>query len=116
MITLPRYKIQDTGYRIKNNQASGIMHRALCIGSSRASCITNHAGFTLVELLITMVVFVFVIAAASGVFTGLLTQFKQQSKIAETKIEGIVGLEDDYLVTANGLMRLTLTDQAVIHV
>jgi hypothetical protein len=43
--------------------------------------------------MITMVVFVFVIAAASSVFTGLLTQFKQQSKIAETNIEGIVGLE-----------------------
>ena len=53
----------------------------------------REAGFTLVELLITMVVFVLVIAAASGVFTGLLTQFKQQSKIAETNIEGIIGLE-----------------------
>ena len=55
--------------------------------------IISDSGFTLVELLITMVVFVLVIAAASGVFTGLLTQFKQQSKIAETNIEGIVGLE-----------------------
>jgi prepilin-type N-terminal cleavage/methylation domain-containing protein len=55
--------------------------------------IKREAGFTLVELLITMVVFVFFIAAASQVFTGLLTQFKQQSKIAETNIEGIVGLE-----------------------
>lgn len=52
-----------------------------------------EAGFTLVELMITMVVFVLVIAAASQVFTGLLTQFKQQSKIAETNVEGIVGLE-----------------------
>jgi prepilin-type N-terminal cleavage/methylation domain-containing protein len=55
--------------------------------------INSEAGFSLVELLITMVVFVLVIAAASQVFTGLLTQFKQQSKIAETNIEGIVGLE-----------------------
>lgn len=52
-----------------------------------------EAGFTLVELMITMVVFVLIIAAASGVFTGLLTQFKQQSRIAETNIEGITGLE-----------------------
>jgi Xaa-Pro aminopeptidase len=29
--------------------------------------------------------------------------------------EGIVGLEDDYLVTSRGLKRLTLTEQAVIH-
>jgi prepilin-type N-terminal cleavage/methylation domain-containing protein len=55
--------------------------------------IKREDGFSLVELMITMVVFVFVIAAASQVFTGLLTQFKQQSKIAETNIEGIVGLE-----------------------
>lgn len=55
--------------------------------------IKREEGFTLVELMITTVIFVFVIAAASGVFTGLLTQFKQQSKIAETNIEGIVGLE-----------------------
>jgi prepilin-type N-terminal cleavage/methylation domain-containing protein len=53
----------------------------------------RQAGFTLVELLITMVVFLLVIAAASNIFTHLLTQFKQQSKIAETNIEGIVGLE-----------------------
>ena len=30
--------------------------------------------------------------------------------------EGIVGLEDDYLVTSKGLRRLTLTEQAVIHI
>jgi prepilin-type N-terminal cleavage/methylation domain-containing protein len=55
--------------------------------------IRREAGFSLVELMVTMVVFVFFIAAASSVFTGLLTQFKQQSKIVETNIEGIVGLE-----------------------
>lgn len=55
--------------------------------------IKRAGGFTLIELLITMVIFVLVIAAGSQIFTGLLTQFKQQSKIAETNIEGIVGLE-----------------------
>src|SRR4030066_284586 len=55
--------------------------------------IRREAGFTLIELLITMVIFILVIAAGSQVFTGLLTQFKQQSKMAETNIEGIVGLE-----------------------
>lgn len=53
----------------------------------------REEGFTLIELLITMVIFVLVIAASANVFTGLLTQFKQQSKIAESNIEGIVGLE-----------------------
>ena len=55
--------------------------------------IRQEKGFTLVELMITMVIFVVVIAAVSQIFTGLLTQFKQQSKIAETNIEGVVGLE-----------------------
>jgi len=53
----------------------------------------RQTGLSLVELMITMVIFVMVIAAASNLFTGLLTQFKQQSKIAETAIEGIVGLQ-----------------------
>jgi prepilin-type N-terminal cleavage/methylation domain-containing protein len=55
--------------------------------------VKREEGFTLIELMITMVVFVLIMAAASGVFTGLLTQFKQQSKVAETNIEGIVGLD-----------------------
>jgi type II secretory pathway pseudopilin PulG len=67
------------------NDKEGIVIRKIIIKS--------EAGFTMVELIITMIVFVFVIAAASSVFTGLLTQFKQQSRIAETNVEGIVGLE-----------------------
>jgi prepilin-type N-terminal cleavage/methylation domain-containing protein len=55
--------------------------------------IRRQDGFSLVELMITMVVFVFFIVSASQVFTGLLMQFKQQSKLAETNIEGVVGLE-----------------------
>lgn len=55
--------------------------------------IKKEGGFSLIELMVTMVVFVFAIAAASTIFTSLLTQFKQQTKIAETNIEGIVGLE-----------------------
>jgi prepilin-type N-terminal cleavage/methylation domain-containing protein len=53
----------------------------------------REKGFTMVELLVTMTIFVLVIAAASEVFTGLITQFKQQSKIAETDTGGIAGLE-----------------------
>lgn len=55
--------------------------------------IKKQAGFTMVELLITMTLFVLTIVAASSIFVPLLTQFKQQSKIAETQIEGIVGLD-----------------------
>jgi prepilin-type N-terminal cleavage/methylation domain-containing protein len=61
--------------------------------SREATMIKREEGFSLVELLITMVLFVIVMAAASQIFIGLLTQFKQQSKIAETNIEGIIGLE-----------------------
>ena len=53
----------------------------------------KQSGFTMVELMITMVIFVIVIVAASNIFTSMLGQFKQQSSIAETNIEGIVGLE-----------------------
>ena len=55
--------------------------------------IRRQDGFTLVELIITMAVFVVVIAMASQMFAGLLNQFKQQSKIAETNIEGVIGLQ-----------------------
>lgn len=59
----------------------------------RQGAINNQRGFTLVELMITMVTFVLVIAAASQIFTGLLTQFKQQSGMGESNLEGIIGLD-----------------------
>ncbi|MBI5640678.1 MAG: prepilin-type N-terminal cleavage/methylation domain-containing protein [Nitrospirae bacterium] len=55
--------------------------------------IRKQDGFTLVELMITMLIFILVIVAAGNIFSGLLNQFKQQSRIAESNIEGIVGLE-----------------------
>ena len=53
----------------------------------------KHGGFTLVELLIAVVVFMFAIMAATGIFIPIVSQFKQQSKINESNIEGVVGLE-----------------------
>ena len=50
-------------------------------------------GFTLVELIITLTMTMLFLTAVSTIFTNLLTQFKQQSKIAESNIEGLVGLE-----------------------
>jgi prepilin-type N-terminal cleavage/methylation domain-containing protein len=55
--------------------------------------IKRESGFTLIELMISVVIFLIVIVTASQMFTGLLTQFKQRSKVAETNTEGIVGLE-----------------------
>lgn len=53
----------------------------------------REAGFSFVELLITMTIIGVVLAATSDTFIGLLRNYKQQSKIAETNIEGIIGLE-----------------------
>ncbi len=55
--------------------------------------IRKNGGFTLIELIVTMLIFVFAIAAASDMFIVLLRQFKKQSKISESNIEGVVGLE-----------------------
>ena len=55
--------------------------------------IRREEGFTLVELMITMLIFALAMVAASNIFSTLLNQFKQQSKIAETNIEGLVGLD-----------------------
>jgi prepilin-type N-terminal cleavage/methylation domain-containing protein len=53
----------------------------------------RDAGFTLIELLVVMVIMAFALAVTSNMFLGLLNQYKQQSKITETNIEGMVGLE-----------------------
>jgi prepilin-type N-terminal cleavage/methylation domain-containing protein len=54
---------------------------------------SREDGFSLTELIVAMSVFLLVIAAATGMFIPLIRQFKQQSTIAETNIEGTVGLE-----------------------
>jgi len=53
----------------------------------------RQSGVTLLELLIVMGIFMIVIAAASQMFVSLLSDYKQQSKITVTNIEGILGLE-----------------------
>jgi prepilin-type N-terminal cleavage/methylation domain-containing protein len=55
--------------------------------------IKRETGFSLLELLMVMLIIGFVLAASSDMFVGLLRGYKQQSKIAETNIEGIIGLE-----------------------
>ena len=53
----------------------------------------RNAGFTLVEMLIVIAIFGFVLAGTSQMFVSTLTTHRQQSRIAETNIEGIIGLE-----------------------
>jgi prepilin-type N-terminal cleavage/methylation domain-containing protein len=53
----------------------------------------EQSGFSMVELIVTMTIFVIAIAVASSIFVPMLTQFKQQSKVAESQVERIVGLD-----------------------
>jgi prepilin-type N-terminal cleavage/methylation domain-containing protein len=53
----------------------------------------RQAGFSLIEMLVVVVIFSIVIIAASQSFVPLLSQSKQQSRIAVTNIEGMLGLE-----------------------
>ncbi len=55
--------------------------------------IRRQSGFSLIELIIAMAVSVITLAAASTVFIEIFRNFKQQSRIAETNIEGLIGFE-----------------------
>lgn len=60
----------------------------------RAKKIFNgRDGFTIIELLIVMTLFVIVLAITTATSTTILRQSTQQSKAAETQMESIVGLE-----------------------
>jgi len=53
----------------------------------------RKAGFSLIELLIAIAIVSFVLAAASAFFIMSVKQYKMQSKIVETNVEGVIGLE-----------------------
>lgn len=53
----------------------------------------TNKGFTLVEMLVTMIILGVVLTATSDTFVVLLNAYKQQSKISETNITGEIGLE-----------------------
>jgi type II secretory pathway pseudopilin PulG len=55
--------------------------------------IMREKGFTLIELLIATTIFIIAIAAIARLFITTAGQFKQQSKMTETYIEGMIGLE-----------------------
>ncbi len=55
--------------------------------------IRNQKGFTLVELIVTMAVFILVIMIATDAFNVILTQSSKLMKSEESNIEGIIGLE-----------------------
>lgn len=53
----------------------------------------HQQGFSLTELMVSMVMFIMVITAATQFFSAQFDQFKRQSRIAEGSIEGLIGLE-----------------------
>lgn len=52
-----------------------------------------QAGFTLVELVITMTIFIIVLIIASDAFNKIVTQSSKLSRMEESNIEGVIGLE-----------------------
>ncbi len=53
----------------------------------------REAGFTLVEMLISIAISMFVLAAALTFFLISVRQYKVQTKTVETNVEGVLGLE-----------------------
>ena len=53
----------------------------------------REAAFTLVELMIAMAIVMLVLYAAINFFIVSVRQYKVQTKITETNVEGILGLE-----------------------
>jgi prepilin-type N-terminal cleavage/methylation domain-containing protein len=52
-----------------------------------------QAGFTLVELIVSMAIFIVVLIMASNAFDRIVSQSSKYSKMEESNIEGIIGLE-----------------------
>ncbi|HWS15526.1 MAG TPA: prepilin-type N-terminal cleavage/methylation domain-containing protein [Candidatus Methylomirabilis sp.] len=53
----------------------------------------GESGFSLLELMIALVIVASVLAAASTFFIGTVRQYKVQTKITESNVEGVIGLE-----------------------
>lgn len=53
----------------------------------------NKRGFTLVELIVVMAIFIVIIMITAAAFKTIVDNSSQQTKSIETQIEGIVGLE-----------------------
>lgn len=53
----------------------------------------GEPGFSLLELLIALAIVAFVLATASTFFLGVVRMYKVQTKITESNVEGVLGLE-----------------------
>lgn len=59
----------------------------------RSTSLTEDKGFTLVELIIVMFIFIIVIIISAGAFEKIINSSSQMTKSAESNIEGVIGLE-----------------------
>lgn len=53
----------------------------------------SQAGFTLIEILVTMTLFIVILVIASDAFNKIVSQSSKYSKMEESNIEGVIGLE-----------------------
>lgn len=53
----------------------------------------RNSGFSILELMIALAIVMLVLAAATTFFIGTVRQYKIQTKIVETNVEGVLGLE-----------------------
>lgn len=61
--------------------------------NSRIGIIEKHDGFSLVELLIVMVIFIVVIMISSQAFERIISSASKETKNSDSNVQGIVGLE-----------------------
>lgn len=64
-----------------------------CIRPKSRLFIINNTGFSLVELIVVMFVFIIVIVISSTAFEKIISSSAHLTKSAESNIEGVVGLE-----------------------
>jgi prepilin-type N-terminal cleavage/methylation domain-containing protein len=67
-------------------------HRA-SVNIINKSYVTSNQGFTLIELIVVMAVFIVVIMITGDSFNRILTQSLKLGRMEESNIEGVVGLE-----------------------
>lgn len=61
--------------------------------TKRTQYVPGNQGFTLVELIVTMAVFIVVLMIAASAFNTIVTNASKYSKSEESNIEGMIGLE-----------------------